>query len=168
MAGLVTNSQKMSIYLDLLLFLKAKVSANHLIFACYLHCKTVYLSCRLTPSLVPDPFPRKLLDSCYCTICLTILQLKLENTNAWDIPRFELYELMYCYHLNFVWSISHLSFAHFFSHCVLLVKISPFLDWKAKNGAEEKTTGWNTLVLLSLFLVFTSTDWEKRRCARSL
>lgn len=98
MAGLVTNSQKMSIYLDLLLSLKAKVSANHLIFACYLHCKTVYL----TPSLVPDPFPRKLLDSCYYTICLTILQLKLENTNAWDIPRFELYELMYCYHLNFV------------------------------------------------------------------
>ena len=83
MAGLVIISQKMSIYLDSLASLKEKVSANHLLFACCsIHCKTIYWSCRLIPSLVLGYF-RNLLH-----ICLRVLRLKLENTYVGATQRF--------------------------------------------------------------------------------
>lgn len=43
MADSVIISQKMNIYLDLLVSSKEKVSINHLFFACcFMHCKTIY------------------------------------------------------------------------------------------------------------------------------
>ena len=74
MADSVIISQKMSIYLDLLASLKEKVSINHLFFAfCFMHCKTIFWSCRLIPSLISGYF-RSLLH-----ICLKILSLKLNS-----------------------------------------------------------------------------------------
>ena len=74
MAGSVTISQKMNIYLDLLPSLKAKVSANHFFFeCCFIHCELIYWSCRIIQSSLVLGCFRSLLD-----ICLKNVRLKLE------------------------------------------------------------------------------------------